>query len=135
MSNQSNLSSEDWDGDKAKAREQNSIVKFDILWPKTDNSTLDPVDSIAFDKLMIQTDGPDKKAPEVSSTLIPLPEQEAVGTTITDDQTKLDVVPKEDEEQAAWELRMQIEEEKYRLYLGQLSPEECETDTEMDGSD
>ena len=94
--------------------------------------TLDPVDSIPFDKLMIQTDGPDKKAPEVSTTLIPPPEQGAVGQATKDGQTKLDVVPEEEEEQVAQELRMQIEEEKYRLYLGQLSPEESNTDMEMD---
>ena len=59
------------------------------------NPTLDPVDSIPFDKLMIQTDGPDKKALEVSTTPIPPPEKGAVGTAITDGQTKLDLVPKE----------------------------------------
>ena len=32
-------------------------------------------------------------------------------------------------------VRMQIEEEKYRLYLSQLSLEASETDMEMDGSD
>ena len=110
--NQSDWSSEDWDRDKDKAKEQNSIVKFNIPWPKMNNPTLDPVDSIPFDKLTIQTDGPDKKALEVSATLIPPPEQAAVGTAITGGQTKLDIVPKEEEEQAAWELRMQIEEEK-----------------------
>ena len=89
-------------GDKAKAREQNSIVKFNIPWPNMNNPTLDPVDCIPFDKLMIQTDGPDKKALEVSTTPIPLPEQAAVGTAIIDGQTKLDVVPEEEEEQAAW---------------------------------
>ena len=30
---------------------------------------------------------------------------------------------------------MQIEEEKYRLYPGQLSPEESDTDMKMDRSD
>ena len=99
------------------------------------NPILDPVDSIPFDKFMIQTDGPDKKAPEVSTTLIPPPEQGALGTATKDGQTKLDVVPTEEEEQVTWELRTQIEEEKYRLYLDQLSPEESDTDTEMDGSD
>ena len=53
-----------------------------------------------------------------------------MGTAITDSQTKLDVVLKEEEGQAAQELRMQREEEKYRLYLSQLSPEESEIDTE-----
>ena len=134
LPNQSNWSSKDWDRDKTKAKEQSSIVKFHILWPKMDNPTMDPVDSIPFEKLMIQTDGPDKKALEVSTTLIPLPEQGAVEIAITDSQTKLDIVPKEEEEQAAQELRMWIEEEKYRLYLGQLSPEESEIDMETDGS-
>ena len=62
------------------------------------NPTLDPVDSIPFDNMIIQTDGLDKKALEVSTTLIPLSEQEAVGTATKDGQTKLDVMPKEEEE-------------------------------------
>ena len=105
LPNQSNWSSKDWDRNKAKAREQNLIVKFDIPWPKMNNPTLDPVDSIPFDKLMIQTDGPDKKAPEVSTTLIPPPEHGEVGTATTDGQTKLDIVPEEEEEQVVQELR------------------------------
>ena len=76
------------------------------------NPTLDPVDSIPFDNLMIQTDGPDKKAPEVSTTPIPPPEQGAVGTATKDGQTKLDVVPKEEEEQVARELKMQLSQKK-----------------------
>ena len=55
--------------------------------------------------------------------------------TPKDSQTKLDTVPKEEEEQVVQELKTWIEEEKYRLYLGQLSPEESDTDTETDGSD
>ena len=89
------------------------------------NPTLDPVDSIPFKDLTIQTDGLDEKAPEILTTLIPLPEQEAVGTAPKEGQTKLDIVRKEDKERAAWELRTQIEEEKYRLYIRQLSPEEA----------
>ena len=57
-----------------------------------------------------------------------------MGTTITDGQTKLDIVPEEEEEQVAQELRTWIEEEKYRLYISQISPEESETDMETDGS-
>ena len=100
---------------------------------QNENPTLDPVDSIPFNNLMIQTDEPDKKTPEVLTTLIPPLEQGAVGTAPKDGQTKLDTVPKEEEEQAAQELRTQIKE-KYRLYIGQLSLEESDTDTEMDGS-
>ena len=77
------------------------------------NPTLEPVDSICLKDLMIQTDGLDKKVPEVSTTLIPLTKQGAVGTAPKDGQTKLDTIPKEDKEQVAWELRTQIEEEKY----------------------
>ena len=65
------------------------------------NLTLDPVDSIPFKDLMIQTDGLDKKAPEVSTTSIPQLEQGAVQTASKDGQTKLDTVPKEKEEQVA----------------------------------
>ena len=76
------------------------------------NPTLDPVDSIPFKDMMIQTDELDKKALEVLTTPIPPLEQGAVGTAPTDGQTKLDTVPKEEEEQATWELRTWIEEEK-----------------------
>ena len=84
---------------------------------------------------MIQTDGLDKKALEVSPTWTPPLEQGAVGIAPKDGQTKLDTVPKEEEEQAVQELRTWIEEEKYRLYIGQLSLEESDTDTETNGSD
>ena len=80
MLDQSDWSSEDWDGDKAKARKQNSVIKFDNPWPKMKNSTLEPVDSIPFKDLTIQTDRPDKKALEVSTSLIAPLEQGAVGT-------------------------------------------------------
>ena len=95
---------------------------------------MDPVDSIPFKNLMIQTDRLDKKAPEVLATPIPPLEQGAVGTAPKDGQTKLDTVPKEEEDQAVQELKTWIEKEKYRLYLSQLSPEESDTDMEMDGS-
>ena len=104
-------------------------------WSKMDNPTLDPVDSLPFQGLMIHTDGPDKKTQEVLTTPIPPLEQEAVGTAPKDGQTKLETVPKEEEEQVAWELREQIEAGKFRLYIGQLSPEESDTDIEMNRSD
>ena len=112
------------------------MIRFDIPWTKMNNPTLDPVDSIPFKDLMIQADGPDKKALEVSTTPIPPLEQGAVGTAPKDGQTKLDAVPnKEEEEQAAQELRTQIEEENYRLYISQLSLEESDTNTQTEGSD
>ena len=59
---------------------------------------MDPVDSIPIKDLMIQTDGLDKKAPEVSTTPIPPLEQGAVGTAPKDGQIKLGTIPKEEEE-------------------------------------
>ena len=92
---QSDWSSKDWDGDKAKTREQNPIVKFDIPRPKTDNSTLNSVDSLPFQGLTIWTDKPDKKAPEVLTTLIPPIEPGTMETIPKDDQAKLNPIPKE----------------------------------------
>ena len=57
-----------------------------------------------------------------------------MGTPQKESQTKLNTVPQEEEELVEHELRMQIEEEKYKLYIGQLSPEESDTDMEMNGS-
>ena len=88
--------------------------------------------------LMIQTDGLDKKALEVSDHIdCSALEQGAVGNSpITDGQTKLDIVPKEEEEQAEQELRTWIEEEKYRLYLWSTTVQKKVTqNTETDGYD
>ena len=43
----------DWDGDKAKTREQILFVRFDTPKPKPDNPTLDLVDSLPFQGLTI----------------------------------------------------------------------------------
>ena len=48
--------------------------------------------------------------------------------------SKLEMIPEEQDKMVAWELRMQIEEAKYKLYIGQLSTEESDMETEMDGS-
>ena len=104
---QSDWSSKGWNGDKAKAREQNQIVKFDIPRPKPDNSTLNSVDTLPFQGLTIQTDEPDKKAPEVSTIPIPPTEPEAVRTIPKDDQAKLNLIPEEEGELMEQELWMQ----------------------------
>ena len=90
---------------------------------------------LPFQSLKIQPDKIDKKAPEVSTTPIPPLEQGVVGTAPKDGISKLDMVPKEQGKTVAWELRKQIEEVKYKLYISQLSTEESDTETEMDGSD
>ena len=131
---QSDWSSKHWDGDKAKTREQNPIVKFDIPRPKPHNSTLDLVDSLPYQGLTIWTDGPDKKAPEVSTISIPPIEPGAVGAIPKDNQAKLNPIPKEEGELTDQELRRQKEEETYNFYISQLSPEDSNMDMETDRS-
>ena len=57
---------------------------------------MDSPDSLPFQGQTIQTDGPDKKAPEVSTMLIPPLEPGAVGTIPKDNQMKLNPMPKEE---------------------------------------
>ena len=82
--------------------------------------------------MKIQPDKKDKKAPEVSTTPIPLLEQGAMGTAPKNSISKLDMVPEQQDETVAHELRMQIEEVKYKLYIGQMSTEERNMETETD---
>ena len=70
--NQSEWSSKDWDGEKAKAKEINPFIKSDTPLIKVVNPTTDPVGALPFQNLEIQPDKKDKKAPEVSTTPIPM---------------------------------------------------------------
>ena len=84
---------------------------------------------------MIQTDRPDIKALENPTTSDPPLEQGTGGTSSKEGQPKLDPVAEEEEKQVEQEIREHIEEAKYKLYIGQLSTEESNLDTEMDESD
>ena len=84
---------------------------------------------------MIWTDRLDKKAPEISTTSNSPLEQGAEGTAPKEGQPKLDPIAEEDEKQAEQEIRRHIEEVKYKLYIGQLSTEESDLDTDMDRLD
>ena len=95
---------------------------------------MDLVGSLPFQNLKIQPDKTEKQAPEVSTMPIPPLEQGAVETAPKDSIMKLDTIPTEQDKSGAWELRMQIEEAKYKLYIGQLSTEESDTETETDDS-
>ena len=65
-------SREDWDGEKAKAREQKSLVDFVPSKQDIDPPVMEVMtDDIPFSKLTIRTDGPDKNPAEVMDTLIP----------------------------------------------------------------
>ena len=132
---QSDWSSEDWDGDKAKDREQNPLLSFDIPKPETDKQTLDPVDTLPYQNLTIKMNGLDEKAPEVSTTLVPPSESGVIGIPLKEDLTRLDGITKAKEEGLVeHELRLQ-KEEKYAIYVNNLSPKDSDTDMEMDESE
>ena len=77
-------SSEDWDGEKAKAREQMSFIEFVPPKQDTDPQMMEVMaDNIAFSKLTIQSDDPDENPVEVMNTL--MPSLEAAGETPTAD--------------------------------------------------
>ena len=129
------LSSEDWDGEKAKVREQKSLVDF--MPPKQDTDpqmTEVMADDIPFQKLTIQLDDLDENTMEVTDTLkasveIPVAEASVTDMAKSDDSTKTHY-----ETLLEQELRMQRTEDKYALFIGILSEEE-ESDTEIDTDD
>ena len=100
----SDWSSKDWDGERAKARECNSFVRFYTQRPMTDNPTHDSVDLIPFQGLAIWMDGPDKKSPESVVTINPLLTQETEGKTLKEDLPKLEPIM-EEEKQAEQEIK------------------------------
>ena len=121
--------------EKAKAKEQNPFIESNTPIIKAENPTMDPVGALSFQNLNIQPNKKEEKAPEVSTTPIPMLEQGAVGTAPKDSLSKLDMVPKEQDEAGTHELKMQIEEVKYKLYIGQLSTEESDMEAGTDKSE
>ena len=105
----SEWSSKDWDGERAKAKECNSFVRFDTPRPMMDNPTHDSVDLIPFQGLTIWMDTPDKKAPESAVTIYPLLTKETEGKTQKEDLPKLEPIM-EEEKQAEQEIREHVEE-------------------------
>ena len=68
----SDWSSKDWDGEKAKVRQQKLLVDFMPPKQDTDPPLMEVMaDDIPFSKLTIQSDNPDKNLMEVMDTLIP----------------------------------------------------------------
>ena len=113
-------SSEDWDGTKAKAREQNnSLIDFNDPKPQTNMEQTMDIDEVVFSKLQIRQSDPKEKLPPVTEA----PEE------VTENNNR--------EELLEAEKRFQREEERYefydKIYVGQLSKEE-ESDMDTDGS-
>ena len=65
----SDWSSKDWDGEKAKAREQRSLIDFDppkpVLRQMTDSEILN---DLPIQNLTIQEDEKEEKSPEITDT-------------------------------------------------------------------
>ena len=66
-------SSEDWDGTKAKAREQTeTLIDINEPRPQTDNDKTTDTDKVAFSKLQMGQSDPKEEPIEMTDSLIPL---------------------------------------------------------------
>ena len=70
----SDWSSEDWDGDKAKAREQSkSLIDFSDPKHRMDTEQTTDLDKVSFSKLQIGQDDQREEPLEVMESLVPPP--------------------------------------------------------------
>ena len=118
---ESDWSSEDWDGTKAKAREQtDTLIDFNEPRPQTNHDKTTDIDKVAFSKLQIRQSNPKEELIEVTDSLIPPPPVMETPGDMTGNANK--------EELSEVEKRLQQEGEKYnlyrRVYIGQLGNEE-----------
>ena len=125
----SDWSSEDWDGTKTEPKKETSETKLLLDWdlpkPKSEPDPTTDIDKLDIDKLHIELESPQEKQIEVINSLIPLPmskeEKATMGETKEETTEGLTEVEK----------RYQLEEEKYalhkRVYVGQLSDKESDT--------
>ena len=108
-SQESDWSSEDWDGTKAKAREQNNSLRdFNEPKPQTNIDQMTDIDKVAFSKLQIGQSDLKEELIEMTKSLIPLlPATETPGEVTENANGK---------ELLEAEKRLQKEKEKYDLY-------------------
>ena len=99
----------DWDGTKAKAREQNnSLIDFNEPKPQTNTDQTTDIDEVALNKLQIRQSYLKDEMIKVTNSLIPPPP-----VTETPGEVKENT---NGEELSEAEKRLQKEEEKYDLY-------------------
>ena len=119
-----------WDGIKAKAREQSkSLIDFNDPKPQTSMEQTMDIDKVAFSKLQIGQSDLKEETLEVMTSLIPPPPTtEASGDAM--ESTNREGLSEE-------EKRLLRDEEQYelyeRIYVGQLGNEE-ESDTDTNNS-
>ena len=145
----SDWSSEDWDREKAKVREQKSLVDFMPPKQDTDPQMMEVMtDDVPFSKLTIWSDNPEENPVEVMNTWIPPLEATAetsaadipVAKTAEAEASAMDTAKSDNSNETHYEmlseqeLRMQREEEEYMLFIDILGKEE-ESDTVTDTGD
>ena len=124
----SNLSSEDWDGNKARNREQKSLIDT-LLDRETQGRTQEKQEKHLIsdlENLMLEQD---KTAPNMTDTLIPPLEkleekQKTKGTEVNDDMMAYSMTGQE--------LKLQHEEEKYGIYMNTFGYEGDDLELDMD---
>ena len=135
----SDLSSEHWDRNKAKAKEQKSLIDFKSPEPnkkgtdqQTDVGKVTEVDDLPFQNLTIGQDKPKEDPLEVTDSLVSPPAMASVTASATADDTTEDT----DGGLTEQKLRLQREEEEYdKIYISLISEEEeSDMDTDTDDS-
>ena len=132
----SDWSSEDWDGEKAKVREQRSLVDLDL--PKTDlRQTTDTeiLNEQLIQNLNIQVDGKEgEKLPDITDTLV-LPPEVAAVTLMMEEMEQENIIEEKDAEGLTdQDQKLQKDEEEYAIYIARKSEEE-ESNTEADSDE
>ena len=127
--------SEDWDGEKARVREQRSLI--DLNFPKLDQRKMkdsEILKELPIQNLNIQEDRKEEeKSPEITDTLV-LP-SEVAAVTLMMEETEWDSIieEKDAEGMTDQEQKLQKDEEEYAIYVAGISKEEditTETDSE-----
>ena len=132
----SDWSSEDWDGKKAKAREQESLI--DSMAIKIGNDTLvtnktsDRPKTKITDNLWKLTLSQDAEALEATNKLVPLPEVPE-GTPGTEGVEDTDGTTMPKHKPTEPELQLQKEKEQYAIYISTFGYKE-DSDMDMDGA-
>ena len=128
----SDWSSEDWGSEKAKAREQRSLIDLDFPKPDPRQKATDSeiLDELPIQNLTIQ------ELPEITDTLV-LPLEASAATPMAEEMKQENIMEEKDaEELTIQEQNLQKDEEEYAIYLARISKgeEESGTKTELDES-
>ena len=140
----SDWSSEDWDGEKAKAREQCPLLDFNLLERQLQQTLQDLIQDTAQDTLddhmtekslskdlqaLTLKDNVDKQ--NLADTQVMKPKEPEDDNKVEEIECKTPVLKYEMTKQ---ELQVQIEEEKYRVYMSTFGykGDNSDLDSEMD---